>query len=200
MQNRSVTVIFVLFLGLWGNSASGLGIAQTSQGFALSQQTHDILSAPIPTLTPFPTGDATSKPACSWISHELSFCNSISPGFSTASYTDQRSCLCDRSWSTTIGQFTGAVFDEEVSICADYAFTAQFSDYPKLTSLERFCSRSSQNTGTPTASISVTVPASTVGSTVPTSTAAVPTVGSGAGSSAGPIQSKKFSKSRVLTK
>jgi hypothetical protein len=125
------------------------------------------------------------------VSQELSFCNFITPGFSTAPYTDQRSCLCGSS--TIVGQFTGAVFDEELSICADYAFTAQSSDYPKLTSLENFCSNTFQPLSSKGATSTVTsAPSTTFVSIPPTSAgSAAPTPVSPPGLSPG-VQSKKL--------
>lgn len=200
MQNWTIRANYILLLGAWGNYASVLGITQTSRSFTVSQNIHDISSTPTPILTPFPTGDATANPACFWVSQELSFCSFVSPGFSTASYRDQRSCLCDRS--TTVGQFTGAVFDEEVSLCADYAFTAQFSDYPSLTSLENLCSSTFKASTSGSFTIGPPLPstaASTPGVTV-TVTSATPVPTSSAppaptprpGSSFG-IQSNKLS-------
>jgi hypothetical protein len=176
MQKRISTSIFLAPFTLLGQFALGLGITQTSgdltsslQSFAssITQTSGNLTSSrqglaiiPAPILTPFPTGDATTNQACSWVSNTLRFCNEITSGFLTASYMDQRSCLC--GISTTVSQSVFAMFDGEVSLCADYVFTAVPSDYAGLTSLEGFCF-STPNTLQITSTTSST-PSTTTGS------------------------------------
>lgn len=76
--------------------------------------------------------------ACSTVANVLTFCNSISPGFSTLAATDQAPCLCYNSTSWVPNWFDGAV-----ETCAQYIQTADPSDtslYSSLVTLEGFCS------------------------------------------------------------
>jgi hypothetical protein len=121
------------------------------------------------TLTVHPIGFVTSNTYCSLVSYFLRFCNSATPGFSTLNYTSQTPCLCysGTSWAP---QF----FDNYVTSCAQYVSSVEPLEYPKLTSLEGFCSAS----GGPSSSSSRTLLASTTATTASEQT----TVSTGSGS------------------
>lgn len=74
--------------------------------------------------------------ACSYVYGGYSYCNSVSPGFSTMAGTDQAPCLC---YSST--NWVPDVFDNAVETCANFARTASPSDYSALLENEGFCTR-----------------------------------------------------------
>lgn len=163
-----------------------------SQVAASASQSTSIASlnpGAIPSVTVIQNATITIQPACPLVTSMLSFCNSISPGFSTFNYVDQTSCLC----YPNITAWSPGIFDDAVAICVNLV-SATPSEYSRFTSFEGFCTRSrsqatsiSGETQVPTQSVGV--PTQSIGagatSTEPTPFA-TPTTGSGAPQ---PIQS-----------
>jgi hypothetical protein len=67
----------------------------------------------------------------------ISFCNSISPGFTTLSFADQTPCLCYPNTTAWMPE----IFDQAVTSCA-HEVSAIPSEYSQFASLEGFCTRS----------------------------------------------------------
>ena len=78
--------------------------------------------------------DVFTNSACAVVISALSFCNSVSPGFTTLDATSQAPCLCysSTSWSP-------AGFDDPVSSCSKYWQTAEPSDFSDISGLSGFC-------------------------------------------------------------
>lgn len=94
--------------------------------------TPPITSAPVPT----PVGTAIEdNTACVTASSLLSSCFSASKGFTALPTKSQANCLCYRgsSWSPSF-------FDNGIQACANYAKTADPTDYSVFAALTDFCS------------------------------------------------------------
>ena len=79
--------------------------------------------------------DIFTNPACSAVGSALSFCNSVSPGFTTMDPTSQAPCLCYSSTAWVPDDFDGAVLT-----CAEYVSSAAPTSLSLVTGLEGFCS------------------------------------------------------------
>jgi hypothetical protein len=168
-----------------------------SQVAASASQSTSIASlnpVAIPSVTVIQNATITIQPACSLVTSMLSFCNSISPRFSTFNYVDQTSCLC----YPNITAWSPGIFDDAVATCVNLV-SATLSEYSRFTSFEGFCTKpglqatsnsgetqvTSQSIGVITQSIGVPTQSIVTSTTGPTSSP-TPTAGSGAPQ---PIQS-----------
>jgi hypothetical protein len=88
-----------------------------------------ILGARVPAVTP------AGEIACEYVLGAISFCESVSPGFTTLAPSMQAPCLC---YSSTV--WDPNPFDDYVLTCAAYASTAVPAEYSALVELEGFCS------------------------------------------------------------
>lgn len=70
----------------------------------------------------------------SFVLGAISYCNSVSPGFTTFNPTAQAPCLCYSSTSWAPGLFDGVAVT-----CANYISTAVSSDYSIFSALAGFC-------------------------------------------------------------
>ncbi|CZR57809.1 uncharacterized protein PAC_07698 [Phialocephala subalpina] len=133
----------------------------TQTTFSSSTITRSPTSTTILTVTVTVTyvGPFLQNSGCSLASQEIVYCTSLSPGFLTMPYESKTSCLCS---------FGGEPFNSAVSICAQYASTADIGLYSELASWEGFC-----NTLTSSSPISKT--------TTPTRTFSSSTGGPGTG-------------------
>ncbi|KAF4637473.1 hypothetical protein G7Y89_g610 [Cudoniella acicularis] len=116
---------------------------------------------------------------CSYALFAVSFCDSVSPGFSTMNPTLQAPCLC---YSSTA--WIPDIFDSAMATCASYAKTADTSDYSSLKSLEGFCSSvgpvlaiTTSAAKTTPKTTTATRPASTAAATTAAITSAAATTG-----------------------
>lgn len=98
-----------------------------------------------PTATAIISIPITTLPGCSLAAAMLSFCDDISPGFSTFSYTDQTSCLCYPNTTT----WRPEIFDDAVLTCAELVSTVTFV-YSQVASLVGFCTRPASGGGNST--------------------------------------------------
>jgi len=117
-----------------------------SQVAASASQSTSIASlnpGAIPSATVIQNATITTQPACPLVTSMLSFCNSISPGFSTFNYVDQTSCLC----YPNITAWSPGIFDDAVATCVNLV-SATPSEYSRFTSFEGFCTRSRSQTTT----------------------------------------------------
>ena len=93
-----------------------------------------------PPATPAPTVPSGTKvniftnPGCSWISFALSYCNSVTPGFSNITIASQAPCLCYSSTS-----WLPDSFDKPAKTCADYVRTVDPSFYTDIVAIQNFC-------------------------------------------------------------
>ncbi len=145
----------------------------SSSAFYLSESPDASLNN---TISGNPTDTVDS--ACSLVTSILSLCNSISPGFSTYSYTDQTSCLCYTNSTVWIPD----VFDNAIATCAQ-SVSATPSEYSQVTGWEGFCTGSgplSTPLSTPVSSVFTTPPPSTLTET-PTRTSTSITCGANGG-------------------
>lgn len=95
-------------------------------------------TTPAAKVTPAPasgTVDIFTNPACSTVGFALSYCNSVSPGFTTMDPSSQAPCLC---YSSTV--WNPSAFDGAVLTCAEYVSSAAPSSLSDITGLEGFCS------------------------------------------------------------
>jgi len=105
-----------------------------------------VTSPLVPTLTPTqPPASITPSPSssdegilvnsgCAFVGSALSFCDSVTPGFTSLLPEQMATCLC---YSSTAWSPNG--FDSPLSTCVEFVKTASPSDYPVLSSLEGFC-------------------------------------------------------------
>jgi len=100
--------------------------------------------------------------ACATVSEALSYCESVTPGFTTLPASEQAPCLC---YSSTV--WDPNFFDGYVFTCAEFWSTAKPADYSAIAALESFCSIVGNVLGEP-ASATATV---TEGPTTPSSQA-----------------------------
>ena len=93
-------------------------------------------TTPAPKVTPAATGsvDIFTNTACSYVGFALSYCNSVSPGFTTMDPTSQAPCLCYSSTAWAPNMFDGAVLT-----CAEYVSSVAPSSLSDITALEGFC-------------------------------------------------------------
>ncbi|KAH6677132.1 hypothetical protein B0J14DRAFT_336229 [Halenospora varia] len=139
------------------------------------------------------TGPTVATSACSWLSSYISSCISRLPGFLSAPEPTQRSCLCTQS--TLIGNYSSALFDAEVSICANYVSTANPSDYGRWSDLVGFCTSPGPIVTSTFSTITSAAPTSssaagTTPVTVPTTSATTGINQPGGSGNLGPIQSE----------
>jgi hypothetical protein len=87
------------------------------------------LGARVPAVTP------AGEIACEYVLDAISFCESVSPGFTTLPPSSQAPCLC---YSSTV--WDPNFFDNYVFSCAEYASTAAPADYSDIVALDGFCS------------------------------------------------------------
>jgi hypothetical protein len=87
-----------------------------------------ILSAREPAVTP------VGEVACEYVYEAISFCASVSPGFTNLPPASQAPCLC---YSSTVWEPN--FFDNYVFTCAEYVSTAVPADYSDFVALEGFC-------------------------------------------------------------
>jgi hypothetical protein len=88
-------------------------------------------------VTPAPasgTIDIFTNSACAFVGSALSYCNSVSPGFTTMDPSSQAPCLC---YSSTVWNPTE--FDGAVLTCAEFVSSAAPSSLSDITDLEAFC-------------------------------------------------------------
>jgi hypothetical protein len=79
--------------------------------------------------------DIFANPDCSFVGFALSYCNSISPGFTTYEPSSQAPCLCYSSTSWAPQSFDGAVLT-----CAEYVSSVAPQSLTDIVGLEGFCS------------------------------------------------------------
>lgn len=79
--------------------------------------------------------DIFTNPGCSWLGVAISYCNSVSPGFTTYDPTSQAPCLCYSSTAWAPNSFDGPVLT-----CANYVSTAAPQSLSIITPFEGFCS------------------------------------------------------------
>ncbi|KAG4431550.1 hypothetical protein IFR05_012963 [Cadophora sp. M221] len=92
---------------------------------------------PPPAITPSPSSSDAgilSNSGCAFVGSALSFCASVTPGFTTLLPAQMATCLC---YSSTAWSPKG--FDSPVSTCAEFVKTASPTDYPVLSAFEDFC-------------------------------------------------------------
>jgi hypothetical protein len=86
-------------------------------------------------VTPAPASvDIFTNPACSTVGYALSYCNSVSPGFTTMDPSSQAPCLC---YSSTV--WNPSAFDGAVLTCAEYVSSVAPSSLSDITFLDGFC-------------------------------------------------------------
>lgn len=88
-----------------------------------------------PAVTPAPASvDIFTNSACSTVGFALSYCNSVSPGFTTMDPSSQAPCLC---YSSTV--WNPSEFDGAVLTCAEYVSSVAPSSLSDITFLDGFC-------------------------------------------------------------
>ena len=94
-------------------------------------------TTPAAKVTPAPasgTIDIFTNSACGFVGSALSYCNSVSPGFTTMDPSSQAPCLC---YSSTV--WSPSVFDGAVLTCAEFVSSVAPSSLSDITGLESFC-------------------------------------------------------------
>ena len=92
-------------------------------------------TTPPPAVTPAPASvDIFTNSACSTIGFAISYCNSVSPGFTTMDPSSQAPCLC---YSNAV--WDPSAFDGAVVTCAEYVSSAAPSGLSDITGLDGFC-------------------------------------------------------------
>lgn len=116
-------------------AASSVAVVASSTPIAASSLRSAVASA-TPVVTPAPTAKPSSStnPGCSTVFAAISYCSSVSPGFLDFPESKQAPCLCYSSASWDPG-----FFDNAVQTCANYAQTADTSDFTDIQALEDFC-------------------------------------------------------------
>lgn len=112
---------------------------QPQRALSTFQSTSSISGSPgeNPSVTSIGSATTAAHPACGIVIAMISFCNSISPGFTTLSFADQTPCLCYPNTTAWMPE----IFDQAVTSCA-HEVSAIPSEYSQFASLEGFCTRS----------------------------------------------------------
>ncbi len=118
----------------WEGLCTSAGNVLAEPGVSSPTPTSSLRLTVQPTTPPVSTNVYTN-PGCSFVSFALSFCNSVSPGFSTLPSSSQAPCLCYSSTSWSPDGFDGPVLT-----CANYVKTADPYYYSNIADLEGFCS------------------------------------------------------------
>ncbi|KAG9241350.1 hypothetical protein BJ878DRAFT_233363 [Calycina marina] len=92
------------------------------------------ITIPTPVVPSSTELDIFTNPGCSWVSFALSYCNSVTPGFTTIPVASQAPCLC---YSSTL--WMPESFDGPVNTCVEYVKTADSTFYTDVTSIMGFC-------------------------------------------------------------
>lgn len=169
---------------------------QSQGALSTSQTTSSVFEGQgaAPNQTSIGNATLTIPPACEVVIAMISFCNSISPGFTTFNYGYQPPCLCYLNTMVWMPE----IFDGAVATCAQLV-SATPSEYPQVASLEGFCTRSGSSCNASTTGLctsSTSQPNLSIGLPTPSSTGI--TSGGGSGNTANEIQSKNVSSLSIL--
>lgn len=91
------------------------------------------------TPAPISSVDIFTNSACSFVGFALSYCNSVSPGFTTMDPTSQAPCLCYSRANPTSTAWLPEVFDGAVLTCAEFVSSVASESLSIITGLESFC-------------------------------------------------------------
>jgi len=107
-----------------------------------SPATVSATTTPAAKVTPAPSSgsvDIFTNTACSLVGFALSYCNSVSPGFTSMDPTSQAPCLCYSSVNPTSTAWLPDIFDGSVLTCAEFVSSVAPESLSIVTGLEHFC-------------------------------------------------------------